>query len=296
MCLYPKVIKNKKYLPNKKNGYNAPKCENKLFEYVTADCGRCLECRKKKMRDWKVRLMEEVRNNRDALFVTLTLNENSLKKGWKPKDYVRRFLERYRKKHGKSVKHWLVTEPGEENGRLHFHGLIWNWDKNTDLNNVWQYGFTYIGRFVNEKSVNYIVKYMLKPNIKHKEFRQEVFCTPGIGKGWTEKPQGLMSKAKEEEFYRLNNGSRIALPKYYKNVMFDDDTRERLWLKKIEKGIAYVLGQPVSMDDEDTYMKMLKDAREKDRDMFYRVIEQDEQEKRVKVMLKQRKYFADMKK
>ena len=54
--------------------------------------------------------------------------------------------------------------------------------------------------------------------------------------------------------------------------------------------------KPVSMDDEDTYMRMLKDAREKDRDMFYRVIERDEQEKRVKVMLKQRKHFADLNK
>ena len=48
MCLYPKLIKNKKYLPNKKNNWNPPKCEDYRLLYVTAACGKCLECRKQK--------------------------------------------------------------------------------------------------------------------------------------------------------------------------------------------------------------------------------------------------------
>ena len=48
MCLYPKLIKNKKYLPNKKNNWNPPKCEDYRVLYVTAACGKCLECRKQK--------------------------------------------------------------------------------------------------------------------------------------------------------------------------------------------------------------------------------------------------------
>lgn len=245
------------------------------------------------MREWKVRLLEELKYNNNAIFVTLTLNPESLEKNWKPKDYIRKFLERYRKKHKKSIKHWFVTEAGEEKGRLHFHGIIWDWNKESDLAKTWKYGFVYTGNYVNEATMNYIVKYMLKPNMKFKEFKQEVFCSAGIGKNFLNKPQAELSKTKLEEFYRLNNGQIIAMPKYYKNKLFDDETREMLWKEKIEKGIAYVLGQPCKMEDEKTYMKMLEEAREKDRILFYRNISKDEQEKRVKYMLKQREYLKN---
>ena len=56
MCLYPKLIKNKKYLPNKKNNWNPPKCTDHRVLYITAACGKCLECRKQKQREWLVRM------------------------------------------------------------------------------------------------------------------------------------------------------------------------------------------------------------------------------------------------
>ena len=46
MCLYPKLILNRKYLPNKKNGGIPPKCPDERLRYVTAACGKCYECRK----------------------------------------------------------------------------------------------------------------------------------------------------------------------------------------------------------------------------------------------------------
>ena len=48
MCLYPKLIRNKKYLPTKKNNYNPPKMMDPRTAYITAACGKCLECRKQK--------------------------------------------------------------------------------------------------------------------------------------------------------------------------------------------------------------------------------------------------------
>ena len=38
---------------------------------------------------------------------------------------VRMWLERIRAKTGKSVKHWLITEKGEDFGRIHLHGIVW---------------------------------------------------------------------------------------------------------------------------------------------------------------------------
>ena len=47
MCLYPKLIKNKKYLPNKKNEYCAPVADDERKEWVAIGCGNCMECIKR---------------------------------------------------------------------------------------------------------------------------------------------------------------------------------------------------------------------------------------------------------
>ena len=47
MCLYPKLIKNKKYTKNKKNGGIIPTVSDNRVLYVTAACGKCFECRTK---------------------------------------------------------------------------------------------------------------------------------------------------------------------------------------------------------------------------------------------------------
>ena len=66
MCLYPKLIKNKKYTKNKKNGGVVPAVSDNRVLYVTAACGKCFECRKQKARAWQVRMSEELRDNPNA--------------------------------------------------------------------------------------------------------------------------------------------------------------------------------------------------------------------------------------
>ena len=124
MCLYPRLIKNRKYTANKKNGGNVPVFNDIRTLYVPVGCGVCMECMKKKAREWQVRMQEEIRHDKSGKFLTLTFSEDSLEK--LKKDYeltkeneiatkaMRLFLERWRKKHKKSVKHWFVTELGRE--------------------------------------------------------------------------------------------------------------------------------------------------------------------------------------
>ena len=75
MCLYPKLIPNRRYLPNKKNGGVPPACPDERLRYVTAACGDCLECRQQKQRAWKVRMNEELRQEPNAYFLTLTITD-----------------------------------------------------------------------------------------------------------------------------------------------------------------------------------------------------------------------------
>ena len=48
MCLYSKLIKNRKYLSNKKNGGNIPTVPDDRVTYVPIKCGKCIECVKAK--------------------------------------------------------------------------------------------------------------------------------------------------------------------------------------------------------------------------------------------------------
>ena len=134
MCLYPKLIKNKRYCNTKKNKGIIPRCPDERLKYVTAACGKCYECRKQ--RQWVVRMSEESRQTPNAYFLTLTVDDKSykqLKRKYNLKDdndiatkAIRLCLERVRKQTGKSIKHWFITELGhEKTERLHLHGAIY---------------------------------------------------------------------------------------------------------------------------------------------------------------------------
>ena len=46
MCSYPRLIKNRKYIANKKNGGNIPPVSDLRVLMVPVGCGKCIECKK----------------------------------------------------------------------------------------------------------------------------------------------------------------------------------------------------------------------------------------------------------
>ena len=103
---------------------------------------------------------------------------------------VRLFLERIRQtsREKKSIKHWIVTEKGHTNTRrIHIHGIFWHPNKaglSYLLNKCWTAGYSYQGKYVNDKTVNYIVKYMTKPDLDNPEYKGIVLCSPGLGSNY----------------------------------------------------------------------------------------------------------------
>ena len=83
MCLYPRLIQNKKYIANKKNGGIIPAVSDKRVLAVPIGCGKCMECLKQKGREWQVRLMEEIKSNKNGIFVTLTFSNESIQNLYK---------------------------------------------------------------------------------------------------------------------------------------------------------------------------------------------------------------------
>ena len=83
MCLYPRLIQNKKYIANKKNGGIIPAVSDKRVLAVPIGCGKCMECLKQKGREWQVRIMEEIKSNKNGIFITLTFSNESIKNLYK---------------------------------------------------------------------------------------------------------------------------------------------------------------------------------------------------------------------
>lgn len=272
MCLYPKLIKNKKYTKTKKNGGIIPTISDNRVLWVTAACGKCFECRKQKSRAWQARMSEELKENPNAIFVTLTIsneafeyimdkynidtNEDCCKK------MVRLFLERVRKETKKSIKHWFITEMGHENTeRYHLHGIIWGIGIEETVRRNWKYGFVFIGQYVNEKTINYVVKYMLKKDKDHKEYNPTVLCSAGIGAGYINSKNAKTNRFRGKdtnETYRLRNGTRLNLPIYYRNKIYTEEEREQLFIQKINKGDVWICGEKVKIDDQKSYKEILE--------------------------------------
>lgn len=285
MCLYPKLIQNKKYTVTKKNGGNVPAIFDKRVLAVPVGCGVCIECKKKKARDWSVRLHEEIRNNKTkGYFMTMTFSDESLKELGKitkktgyEKDNeiatiaVRRFLERWRKEHKKSVRHWLVTEIGKTNSeRIHIHGVIWTEKEKEEIGKHWKYGWVDYGKYVNEKTINYIVKYIYKTDEVHKHFKGKVLCSQGIGRGYIERIDSKKNKYKRNETnekYQTRNGQKMDLPIYYRNAIYSDEEKEKLWLEKLDKDERWVMGEKANGWED--YIKARNEARKISKKLGY---------------------------
>ena len=292
MCLYPRLIKNRKYVANKKNGGNIPPVNDLRVLMVPAGCGKCMECKKQKAREWSVRLQEEIRHDNKGKFVTLTFSDESIVeltkeiKGLSGYDLdneiatlaTRRFLERWRKKYKKSVKHWLVTELGG-NGteNIHLHGVIWTNEDAKTINKIWKYGFTWVGDknnggYVNEKTINYIVKYINKADNKHKEYNSKVLTSAGIGRGYIDREDAQKNKYQEKtkETYTTKQGIKLALPIYYRNKIYSEEEREKLWIEKLDKQERYVCGEKVDVSTtEEHYNKLIEYYRTKNERLGY---------------------------
>lgn len=269
MCLYPKLMLNKKYQANKKNGGNIPPLVDKRAMFVAVGCGRCIECMKQNARHWQIRLYEEIKNEKDWHFITLTFDEQSYDKlkdeidwddGYRSQNEiatlaVRRWLERVRKMTGKSIRHWIVTELGNENTeRIHMHGLV----KSKIIDKVmdrWTYGRTDVGYKVDNQTINYITKYISKMDEKHKDYKAKILTSAGIGRKFLD--TGRADIARKKDQYRNEQGYKMGLPLYYRNKLFDDEEREKLWMEMLDKEVRYVRGEKVDISQgEEEYYKL----------------------------------------
>lgn len=323
MCLYPTLRKNKKYMANKKNGGKVPPLpyiktkEGKLIQdervlYVPTKCGKCMECMKAKSREWQIRMSEEIKDNKNGIFVTLTFSDEKIKElgeeinkikiitgvkvtkdknGKERKRYiyeestrtkeiqgydrdneiaklgVKRFLERWRKATGKSIRHWLVTELGHQGTEnIHLHGIIFTDESDELIKEKWQ-DFVWIGergkRYVSDRTINYITKYINKVDQIHKNYKPEILTSAGMGAGYIKRINAQGNKYKKNgktnEAYRNDKGYKMSLPIYLRNKIYNEEEREKLWQEKLDKEKRYVGGEEIDISKgEENYTETVE--------------------------------------
>lgn len=285
MCLFPRIIDNPKYKGSKKNNYRPPQVEEK-FAKIAIPCGCCIECRKKRAREWAIRMKEQLKETPKGYFATLTFSDKSIEKLCKEtktenaleiaRVAVRRFCERWRKSYKKSVKHWLITELGHQNTkRLHLHGIIFTNESAETIKNIWGYGFCFLGEELSEKTINYIMKYVTKYDKTNPYFIPKIFCSPGIGKAYTENKTNLnynKFNGENTNNHYIDRGRKKALPKYYANKIYSEEERQKLWGYIIDKGEKFIMGMKFDKSSINEYYRTQRECQKYSKKLGYRPI------------------------
>ena len=126
-------------------------------------CGKCYECRARRVSGWSHRLEKEAEVSSSALYITLTYDEEKVPytiDGYQTVDktHLQKFFKRLRKKQDEKIKYYAVGEYGSKTHRPHYHVIIFN----TNIFNIrasWLDGFVHCGE-VTQSSVAYTLKYL----------------------------------------------------------------------------------------------------------------------------------------
>lgn len=247
-CLRPLYILNPRYRKDDKllNFYRTAVKSgaiNSLPEDVMiyVPCGKCVACKKNLANNWKVRLYFEYKLScKKAYFITFTFSDKYYSDAVSNvAPMIRAYCERYRKKYKRSLKHWFVTELGDESGRFHLHGILFDplytvLDRDMSFMEQvpefpWPYGISFFGT-CSVGSISYCVKYMLKQHPIDENFKPKVFASPGLGAAYADRPLNYYHEDDLGDFSVDVEGQRCSLPRYLQQKMFADD-----WLKSIRK-------------------------------------------------------------
>lgn len=206
-------------------------------------CGKCYNCRSRRISGWSFRLMQEDKTAITSWFITLTYAPEHIKRSKNGfatlhKRDIQLFWKRLRKTqtntYGYShIKYYAVGEYGGQFGRPHYHAICFNADEQL-IDKAWGLGSVHFGQ-VSNASVGYTLKYMFKPPTNKRHSRDdrtpEFGCmSKGLGANYLS-PKMVswhMKDAENRLYLNLTDGKKIAMPRYYKLKMYDDETRKKI--------------------------------------------------------------------
>lgn len=171
------------------------------------------------------------------------------------------------------------------------HGIVWPPNKTpegktiskrwlyAEIESMWKFGHIWPrepkdreSTYVNEKTVAYTVKYVSKKDIKHKHYKSLILTSNGIGHNYTKTHDSKKNKFNEEDTkdtYRTTTGHKISLPIYWRNKIYTEDEREKLWIHKLNKNERWVGGEKIKADDTVSYESLVTHYRRLSKQLGY---------------------------
>lgn len=204
---------------------------------VPVPCGKCPNCKKRRVDEWVFRMMEEDKISSSSYFITLTYNTDTVpisKNGFmtlSKKDY-QDYMKRLRKLNKTTLKYYAVGEYGTKNKRPHYHAIIFNIEDKETIFKAWQNkGTVHVGQ-VSGDSIAYTMKYIDKITNKKQHARDDrqpefPLMSKGIGKNYiTEQTKNWHKSDLSRMFVVRPGGHKVSMPRYYKNQIFTDHERD----------------------------------------------------------------------
>ncbi len=212
--------------------------------YMPFPCGKCPACVRRRVSGWAFRLNKQSEQSNSAHFVTLTYNDEHIKKtknGFETlvKKDVQDFFKRLRKLTKQKISYYAVGEYGDTGERPHYHIILFNANPKI-VENAWKLNDITLGNVhfgdVGDASVGYTLKYISKDR-KIPQFngddRQKEFAlmSKGLGAGYlTENMVKWHTKGNIENkvYLPLKDGKKAAMPRYYKDKLYNKGQKFRI--------------------------------------------------------------------
>lgn len=196
-------------------------------------CRKCAACLSNRRSSWSFRMVQELKVNACAYFLTLTYDDDHIPmaNGYptlKKKD-LQLFVKRLRKLLDyKQVKlrYYAVGEYGKTTARPHYHLIVYLSDYvdiYTCVNRTWLLGHNYIGTCT-ERSIGYVAKYCIKPPMLIEGVQQKEFSLmsrkPPIGHNYIAVHKSWHLKDMTRRYVVTEGGYRLPLPELYKRKIY----------------------------------------------------------------------------
>lgn len=230
-------------------------------------CGHCGECRWALISGWSFRLMNQLKDSDNGMFLTLTYATEHLPytdegiPTLDPRD-VTLFIKRLRKcnkqYHSKPLKYYLVGEYGGRFQRPHYHMLVFNCERSI-VQDAWRNGKVHYGT-VTTDSVGYTLKYLLKTREgwnqatplmmrgRHKPFSR---ISKGVGLSYLYSMDNVLwhiADPATRMYAPLPGGKKGTLPRYYKDRLFTLKERNDMARLSFEKAVDEIVQKMSAWD------------------------------------------------
>ena len=243
-----------------------------IYSYAVP-CGKCYMCRKRKTDEWSFRLRYEQAESKTCLFVTLTYSESLLPRSETlgiptlDRKAVPAFIKRLRSLHkyhlpdSPPIKYYAVGEYGSERFRPHYHLILFNAFQDW-IPHAWSTKFkgekVSIGRVeaepVKGRAAAYCQKYLDKGRtVPECEIDDRVpefsLMSKGLGIGYANREDYKKWHKDGLKNYIVDEGKKIALPRYYRQKIFSDSEKDTLAL------IAQATGEAVDLENYENFLR-----------------------------------------